>query len=121
MGGSFKFFGRCAAQAVADVMSSVTGAQQAAPLPLRFFASVYLCSSASICGAVSRENQKVQARLPMLRRQMAQLQARLQDVQDGVAGDHAYDGAIRYDRHLIDVFGLHALQDAERGLVWRGA
>jgi len=41
---------------------------------------------------------------------MAELQARLQDVQDGVAGDHAYDCAVCYDRHLIDVLGLHALQ-----------
>jgi hypothetical protein len=52
---------------------------------------------------------------------MAQLQARLQDVQDGVAGDHAYDCAVGYYRHLIDVFGLHALQDAQRGLVGGGA
>ena len=52
---------------------------------------------------------------------MTELQARLQDVQDGIAGDHAYDGAVCYHRHLIDVFGLHALQDAQRGLVWRCA
>ena len=43
---------------------------------------------------------------------MAQLQARLQDVQDGVARDHPYDCAVCHDWHLIDVFGLHALQDA---------
>jgi hypothetical protein len=43
---------------------------------------------------------------------MAKLQARLQDMQDGVARDHSHDRAIRYHRHLIDVFGLHPLQDA---------
>jgi hypothetical protein len=36
----------------------------------------------------------------------------LQDVEDGIAGDHAYDGAVCHYWHLIDVFGLHALQDA---------
>jgi hypothetical protein len=56
-----------------------------------------------------------------LRRKVAELQARLQDVQDGVARDHAYDCAICHYGHLIDVFGLHALQDAQSGLVWGGA
>jgi len=48
---------------------------------------------------------------------MAGLEARLQDAQDSVARDHPNDVILGDDRHLIDVLGLHALEDGQGGLV----
>jgi hypothetical protein len=47
----------------------------------------------------------------LLLSKMAELEARLQDAQDCVAGDHPYDAALGNYGHLVDVFALHSFED----------
>ena len=56
----------------------------------------------------------------LLMREMADLQARLKDAKNCVARNHADDVAIGNDRHLRDVFLLHAFKHGESGLIGRG-
>ena len=49
--------------------------------------------------------------------EVAGLNASLKDAEDGIARDHPYDVAFGDDGHLVDVFRLHALEDAEGGFV----
>src|SRR2546422_8334017 len=45
---------------------------------------------------------------------IANLGARPDHPEDGLACDHAHHGAIGYHRHLVDVIALHAVEEGER-------
>ena len=47
--------------------------------------------------------------------EMTYLQTRLEDAQDGVARYHPDNAAVFKNWHLIDIFCLHAFQNAENG------
>ena len=51
----------------------------------------------------------------------AQLKPGLEKSKDRVARDHPDDVPLGEDRHLVDVFVLHAIENAEGSLVGRSA
>ncbi len=50
---------------------------------------------------------------------IANLGARSDHPEDGLACDHAHHGAIGYHRHLVDVIALHALEQGQHGFFGR--